>query len=159
MTTPQTGIAVRRSLAVDAPRQRAFETFVDMTAWWPLATHTAGAAPARASVVEPKTGGRWYEVDANGDEQSIGSVLAYEPPARIVLAWQMECERGYDPALVTELEIRFVAETPTRTRVELEHRGLEAYGANAEFNRRRYEGDDAWTYVLDRYARHVGAGA
>jgi len=152
-----TDISIRRSIVVEAPRARAFEVFVNMTAWWPLATHSIGATPARASIVEPQVGGRWYGIDANGDEHGIGRVLAYEPPERIVLTWEISHTWQHDPTLKTEVEARFIAETPERTRVELEHRGLEAYGEHAEEQRKLYEGDDAWTYVWECYRKVAGA--
>jgi len=150
-------LAVRRSITIDAEQTRAFDVFVDMTSWWPLATHTIGVAPARASIVEPRAGGRWYDIDANGDESSIGRVLVYERPNRIVLTWEISCDWGHDPSISSEVEVRFIAETPQRTRVELEHRNLEAYGEQAEAARERYEGDGAWTYVLACFAKVAGA--
>ena len=149
----QTGISIQRTIVVEAPQARAFEVFVNMTAWWPLATHSIGEKPARASIVEPKNGGRWYGIDANGDEHGIGRVLAYEPYDRLLLTWDISCAFEYDPSLRTEVEARFFAESPTRTRVELEHRGLEAYGEDAEKMRAMYEGDDAWTYVWECYRK------
>jgi uncharacterized protein YndB with AHSA1/START domain len=148
-----TEFAVRRSISVDAPRARAFEVFVNMTAWWPLATHTIGAAPARASIIEPQVGGRWYGIDKNGDEHGIGHVLVYEPPERIVLTWEISEDWQYDPSLLTEVEVRFIPESETRTRVELEHRRLDLYGERAEAQRENYESDNAWTYVLDCFAK------
>lgn len=150
-----TGVSVKRSIVVDASQERAFDTFVDMTAWWPLDTHTIGEAPARASIVEPRVGGRWYGIDKNGDEHGIGYVLAYDRPSRLVLTWQINCDWGYDEDLKTEVEVRFVPEGPDRTRIELEHRNLEAYGAAVDAQRERYEQDGAWTYILERFAKGV----
>jgi uncharacterized protein YndB with AHSA1/START domain len=152
-----TDFVVRRSITVDVPQATAFEVFVNMTAWWPLATHTIGEAPARASIVEPVAGGRWYDIDKNGNEHGIGHVLAYEPPERIVLSWEISHDWQYDPTLSTEIEVRFVAESPTRTSVELEHRHFERYGEHAAAQVATYEADDGWTYVLNCYkdvARH-----
>ncbi|MDB5027694.1 MAG: hypothetical protein JWO66_1383 [Candidatus Eremiobacteraeota bacterium] len=153
MNQSATGISVQRSIAVEAPQARAFDVFVNMTSWWPLDTHTIGEAPARASIVEPHAGGRWYGIDKNGDEHGIGHVLAYEPPDRLVLTWEISHDWQYDPSLKTEVEVRFFPESPTRTRVELEHRGLEAYGERAEAQRELYEGDQAWSYLMQLYAK------
>lgn len=149
-----TGLAVHRTIEVAAERTRAFDVFVNMTAWWPLDTHTIGAAPARASVVEPHAGGRWYAVDANGDEQNIGRVVLFEPPARIVLTWEVGCGFTADQAIRSELEIHFTPISDERTRIDLEHRHLETYGERAEEMRTLYDGDEAWTYVLGRFAAH-----
>jgi uncharacterized protein YndB with AHSA1/START domain len=151
------GISVKRSISVDAPQERAFDVFVDMTSWWPLDTHTIGEAPARASIVEPHPGGRWYGIDKNGKEHGIGHVLVYDRPERVVLTWELSCEWEYDPSLRTEVEVRFIPESPERTRIELEHRGLEAYAQRAEEMRERYEGDGAWTYILQRFAKGIGS--
>jgi uncharacterized protein YndB with AHSA1/START domain len=144
-------LSVQRSIVVDVEQTRAFNAFVAMTDWWPLATHTIGEAPARASIVEPRTGGRWYGIDKNGAEHGIGHVLAYEPPDRLLLSWEISCGWEYDPNVKTEVDVRFVAETPTRTRVSLEHRGFEAYGERAEEMNERYSAEGAWTYVLGCY--------
>ena len=152
-------LAVRRSIVVDAPQDRCFETFVNMTSWWPLATHTIGEAPARDCIVQARTGGRWYGVNKNGDEHEIGNVLAYEPPARLLLSWEVNCSWLHDEAAASEIEVRFIPESATRTRIELEHRNLEVYGADAETAKERYEADGAWTYVLAAYAKAHGIAA
>jgi uncharacterized protein YndB with AHSA1/START domain len=155
MTTAE--ISVRRSISVDVPQAQAFEQFVDMTSWWPLATHTIGEAPARASIVQTRAGGRWFGIDKNGDEHGIGHVLAYEPPDRLLLTWEISCDFEYDPSIQTEVEVRFIPESTTRTRIELEHRKLEVYGEQAENRRELYEGDGAWTHVLACYAKVANA--
>jgi hypothetical protein len=151
-------LSVQRTIVVEAPQARCFETFADMTSWWPLATHTMGEKPARANIVEKRTGGRWYDVDTNGKETDIGRVLAYEPPARLLLSWQISCTFTIDTKTTTEIEVRFIAETAKRTRIELEHRGFETYGDVAGEAVTMYEGDGAWTFVLGCYVAHMGSG-
>lgn len=122
---------VRRSVTVRATPERAFEIFTSrFSAWWP-ATHSIGASPLRSAVIEPQIGGRWYEIGQDGSECDWGRVLAFEPPGRLVLAWQIGADWKFDPNLLTEVEIRF---TPVGdgTLVELEHRKLEAYGERHE---------------------------
>ena len=153
MTT--TALSVRRSITVDVPQRRAFDTFANLSAWWPLETHAIGEKPARASILQPHAGGRWYEIDKNGVEHEIGAVLAYDPPERLLLAWRLSCDFAYDSSMETEVEVRFIAESPNRTRVELKHRGFESYGANADAGRELYDGEGAWTAVLARYADHL----
>jgi uncharacterized protein YndB with AHSA1/START domain len=155
--TPTTSVSVTREIVVSVPRARAFETFINMTAWWPLETHTIGKPPARASIVEPHKGGRWYGIGADGVEHGIGQVLAYEPPARLVLSWEISHDYQYDPSLQTEVVVTFDEVSPTSTRVVLEHRGLEAYGENAQAARDDYAADGGWTYVLVRFGKHVEA--
>ena len=124
---------VRKSVTVDVDQQRAFEVFVtNLGTWWPGEYHI-GAADMKDFVIEPWAGGRWYEVGVDGTECDTGRVIAFEPPARIVLAWHITEQWSFDPdpAHASEVEVRFVAETPTCTRVELEHRNLERHGDGA----------------------------
>jgi uncharacterized protein YndB with AHSA1/START domain len=149
----RSGLAVRQSIVVEAPRDRAFAVFTEgMTSWWPTDTYTIGAGPMAAAVVEPRVGGRWYERSEDGSETEWGRVLAWEPPDRVVLVWQLSPEWKYDPELHTEIEVRFSAEDDGRTRVELEHRKLENYAERAEQMRTILGSDDGWGGLLRRFA-------
>ena len=142
---------VRRSVTVRRPQARAFEVFTaHIGAWWPPTLHI-GATPFRDIVLEPRTGGRWYEVGSDGRECDWGHVLAWEPPSRLLLAWQIDAQFRFDPGLVTEVEVRFIAEGADATRIELEHRNLERFGDRAEAMRERVGGDNGWTRVLASY--------
>ena len=143
---------VRKQVTLEAPAARAFEVFTQgMTTWWKR-DYSIGAAPFVSITIEPHQGGRWFETDADGNECSWGRVLAWEPPGRVVLTWQIDSEWTYDPDLVTELEIRFVAESDTRTRVELEHRYLERYGAAAVQFHAIFDSPDGWQGLLRLFA-------
>ena len=149
----QAGVAVRQSIVVDAPPDHAFAVFTgDLTAWWPLHTHTIGSGPAAEAVMEPREGGRWFERSEDGSETEWGRVLAWEPPGRVVLAWQLSAQWSFDPNLHTEIEVRFTAEDDGRTRVDLEHRKLEAYAEAAEQMRTVLGSDDGWGGLLRRFA-------
>jgi hypothetical protein len=149
----QSGLAVRQSIVVDAPRERAFAVFTEeMTSWWPTETYSIGAGPMAAAVVEPREGGRWYERSEDGGETEWGRVLVWAPPERVVLVWQLSPEWKYDPGLHTEIEVRFTAESERRTRVELEHRKLESYAERAEQMRAILGSDDGWGGLLRRFA-------
>ena len=144
--------AIRRHVVVAASQQRAFEVFTDgMTGWWP-AHHHIGTAPIEEIVVEHREGGRWYTRHADGSETQTGHVMAWEPHERVVLSWQIGADWRYDPQLVTTVELRFVAEAPDRTRVELEHRDLERFGPDAERMRQVFSGPDAWEGTLAAFA-------
>jgi uncharacterized protein YndB with AHSA1/START domain len=111
---------VRKTVTVKASPARAFEVFTSrMISWW-RPDHHIGPSPLKDVVLEPRLGGRWYEVDQDGSVCEWGKVLVYEPPSRIVLAWQLNQHWQYDPNLVTELEVRFVAEGAL-TRIEGRH--------------------------------------
>jgi uncharacterized protein YndB with AHSA1/START domain len=148
-------MAIRKQLTVEAPLERAFRVFTsDMGTWWPK-SHHIGAAPMKECVIEPKVNGRWYELDEDGSTCEWGKVLAWEPPRRLVLAWQLGPDFKYDPTLVTEVEVTFTTLGPKQTRVDFEHRNLERFGAAAE--RLRGEMDKGWGQILDSFA-HVATG-
>jgi uncharacterized protein YndB with AHSA1/START domain len=104
------------------------------------------------AVIEPREGGRWFERSEDGSECEWGRVLAWEPPDRVVLVWQLSPDWQYDAGLHTEIEVRFTAEGERRTRVELEHRGLENYAERAEQMRTILGSDDGWGGLLRRFA-------
>jgi uncharacterized protein YndB with AHSA1/START domain len=157
--TTRTIPAIRREVTVDVDRARAFEIFTaDMTSWWPPAHHI-GSAPIAEVVVEPFEGGRWFTRHEDGTETSTGLVTAWEPPGRLAVTWQIGADWRYHDDLVTVVDVRFVELAPERTRVELEHRDLEAFGEAAEVMRGTFESDGAWTATLAAYAAVAGAAA
>jgi uncharacterized protein YndB with AHSA1/START domain len=122
--------AVRRGVTVKAPIERAFEAFTtSFDKWWPRGHHI-GTADMAEAVLEPRADGRWYEKGVDGSECEWGRVLAWEPPHRLVLSWHIGGDWQYhpDPAQASEVEVRFTAEGPDATRVEIEHRLLERHG-------------------------------
>jgi uncharacterized protein YndB with AHSA1/START domain len=142
--------SVRRSIVVPAPPARAFEVFTSgMTSWWPAAHHI-GSAPIEEIVIEPFEGGRWYTRHADGSETSTGFVVAWEPPARLVITWQISADWKYDASLITTVEVLFVAEG-AGTRVSLEHRDLERFGPEAERMRVTFNEPGAWAGTLAAY--------
>lgn len=126
--------AIRKTVLVDFAPAEAFELFTTRIAsWWPVGTHSLGGDDVTDVVMEPRPGGRIYEVTATG-EQDWGRVLDWDPPSRVLLDWQVGEARD------TEAEVRFSAEG-RGTRVELEHRGF-----GTPDPRERYEG--GWDIVL-----------
>jgi uncharacterized protein YndB with AHSA1/START domain len=119
------------SVTVSASPERAFALFTGrMGGWWKPGM-TIGAQPHVEIVVEPRVDGRWFERDADGNETDWGKVLAWEPPGRALLGWQLNGDFAFDPELVTEVEIMFVP-VGTGTRVTLTHSRLERYGDAAD---------------------------
>ena len=144
-------ISIKKELTVEAPLDRAFRVFTaNMGAWWPK-SHHIGKAELKDCVIEPKVNGRWYEIDEDGSTCDWGKVLAWDPPRRLVLGWQLNQEFQYDPALVTEVEVTFTMLGPKRTRVDFEHRNLERFAEAAE--RLRNAMGMGWGEILDSYAR------
>src|SRR5207244_11264374 len=125
----------RRTITVEAPKELAFAVFTEgMSTSWLLDTHHIGEQPAEEVMVEPRSGGRWYERAADGTECEWGRVIEWEPPERVVFGWHLGPGWKYDPdeSKASEVEVRFVAEGPTTTRVELEHRGFERHGPGSD---------------------------
>lgn len=142
---------VRKSIHVAVPPAQAFDIFTSgIGRWWPK-THKIGPADLDRPVIEPRAGGRWYELDVDGSECEIGKVLAWEPPGRLVLIWQLTPEFAYDPQLVTEVEVTFTPDGEG-TRVDLEHRDLERMGDQAEAMAEAVGGPGGWPALLQLFA-------
>jgi len=143
---------VRKVLRVKASQAHAFEVFTaGLGRWWPR-SHSVGKSPLENAVIEPRVGGRWYERGEDGSECDWGRVLAWDPPARLLLAWQLNGQWQFDLALVTEVGVAFIAEGPLLTRVEFEHRGLERFGDRAEAVRESISSPKGWPGILERDA-------
>jgi len=137
--------AIRKSVTVNVPVERAFEAFTDgITSWWPLATHSYGGEKATTAVFEGREGGRVYERQEDGTEADWANVVAWEPPSRFLLDWKI-CP--------SEVEVRFTDEGEGVTRVDLEHRGWERAGENAAAMRENYAG--GWDVVLKTYISRI----
>jgi uncharacterized protein YndB with AHSA1/START domain len=142
---------VRKSIRVEASPERAFQVFTDgIGRWWPK-SHKIGPADLDRPIIEPREGGRWYELDTDGSECDIGKVVVWDPPARLLLAWQLNAQWKFDPDLVTEVEVLFTPEG-SGTRVDLEHRHLERLGDSAEGFREAIDAPGGWSGLLALYA-------
>jgi uncharacterized protein YndB with AHSA1/START domain len=145
---------IRKSIRVDVAPARAFEIFTTGMARWWLKTHTINPtkSPIKEIALEPRAGGRWFERGEDGSECNWGKVLAWEPPTRLLLAWQINGRWQFDPALITEVDIRFTPDG-NGTRVELEHRKLEVLGDQAEAMAQAFTG--GWGVLLDSFAKQA----
>jgi len=142
---------VRKSILVDASPEHAFDTFANgIGRWWPKSHHISKADLDRP-VIEPRSGGRWYELAVDGSECEVGKVLQWDPPSRLLLAWQLRHDFTYDPDLVTEVEVTFAPEGDG-TRVNLEHRHLERLGENAEALRESVDSPNGWGLMLQLFS-------
>jgi uncharacterized protein YndB with AHSA1/START domain len=157
VTTGMQALSVTKTVTVNAARERAFTVFTEkFFTWWPK-SHHIGEADLADAIIEPKVGGRWYERGADGSECDWGVVLAYDPPARLLLSWHLQGDWSYhpDPAKASEIEVQFIKETDSRTRVELVHRHIERHDMPADV----VSGVDSpggWTGILADYAEAVG---
>jgi uncharacterized protein YndB with AHSA1/START domain len=156
MTPGMEALAVTKSIIVNAGQERAFTVFTEkFFTWWPKGHHI-GDAELAAAIIEPKVGGRWYERGTDGVECDWGEVLAYEPPARVVLSWHLQGDWSYDPdsAKASEIEVRFIREADDRTRVELVHRHIERHDM-ADKVVTGVDSPDGWNGILASYAEAV----
>lgn len=148
---------VVQTVHVKAPPSRAFALFTGrMGEWWPSGK-TLGAAPHEAIIMEPWSGGRWFERDAAGAESTWGRVLQWEPPSRVVLSWEIECGIGHNPDVQTEVEIGFTPAPAGGTIVRLEHRNLERFGRDAAALAEKVRG--GWPGMLAEYERFTESHA
>ena len=152
---------VRRQIMVDAPIEKAFLVFTERFGDFKPPEHNLLAAPIAETVFEPRVGGHIYDRGEDGSECRWARVLVYEPPQRVVFSWdigptwQVETE----PDNTSEVEVRFTAESPQRTRVELEHRNLERHGPGWEAVAEGVGHDQGWPLYLARYAALLAAGS
>ena len=151
MSQTITPAAIKKTLTVRATPEKAFEVFTaGFNSWWPK-SHSIGDSPLKAATIEPKVGGRWYSLTEDGIEHEWGDVLAWEPPARLVLAWRLNGAFTYDSDLLTEVDVRFTAHGEGETRVEFEHRGLERFGAGDAVQAIRGSMEQGWGVILDSF--------
>jgi uncharacterized protein YndB with AHSA1/START domain len=144
---------IRRTAHTKAPPAKAFEIFTGQIGrWWPKG-NGVGSRPLVDVVIQPGVGGRWFERDAQGHETQWGCVLEWEPPGRLVLGWQLNREKRFDPRLITEVELTFRAAPDGGTDVLLEHRNLERFGQDAVQWLSTIGG--GWTQKLGEYAEYA----
>jgi uncharacterized protein YndB with AHSA1/START domain len=150
---------VRKTITVKASSTHAFEVFTaQIGRWWPR-SHCIASSPQKDVVIEPRTGGRWFEIGEDGSQCNWGKVLAYEPPTRVLLAWQIGGDWKYDANLLTEVEVTFTALSAFETRVDLEHRNLERFGEKASEVRGMIDSPNGWSAIIKLYADVAEGGA
>jgi uncharacterized protein YndB with AHSA1/START domain len=153
--------SVRQSITVAAPPRRAFEVFTaGFDSWWPR-THHIGKSPMTEAIIEGRAGGRCYSRQEDGTDCPWGQVLVWEPPHRLVIAWQITHRWGFEPDLTraSEVEIRFIDAGAGQTRIELEHRHFERMGPDGAAMRTAVSAPGGWGTLLDLFAARVGAAA
>jgi uncharacterized protein YndB with AHSA1/START domain len=154
MTTQTAGTYIRTSVVVDAPIERAFRVFTEDFGRFKPREHNLLAVEIAETVFEPRVGGHLYDRGVDGSECRFARVLAYEPPRRVVLGWDISphWQLEVDPAQASEVEVRFTDEAANRTRVDLEHRNLERHGEGWEGLTDGLGGDAGWPLYLKRFA-------
>ena len=152
--------SVRLQVVVEAPIDRAFRVFTERFGSFKPREHNLLAVPIADTVFEPREGGHVYDRGVDGSECRWARVLAYEPPDRVVISWDIspQWRLETDLAKTSEVEVRFISEGPDRTRVELEHRNLARHGDGWEGVRDGVAGDGGWPLYLRRYAELAADG-
>lgn len=153
MTTQAQAATIRQQFVVEAPADRAFRVFTEQMDKIKPREHNMLGVDIAETIFEPRTGGRIYDRGTDGSECEWASVIAYEPPDRVVFSWNVSpyWQIETDPEKRSEVEVRFIAESPERTRVELEHRHLDRHGDGWEGLRDGVAAPDGWPLYLQRY--------
>lgn len=152
---------VRHSVVVNAEVDRAFKVFTEDFGRFKPPEHNLLGEQIAETVFEPRVGGSLYDRGVDGSVCRWGRVLVFEPPHRVVVSWDISptWQIETDPDRTSEFEVRFVAEAPGRTRVELEHRNLDRHGDGWEGMRDGVDGDQGWLLYLRRYGELFQAGS
>jgi uncharacterized protein YndB with AHSA1/START domain len=160
MTQTPTAV-VRKEIVVEAPIERAFTVFTDGFGDFKPREHNLMQSPIARTVFEPRVGGSIVDIAEDGSECRWARILAYQPHELVVFSWDIgpDWQLVSDPENASEVEVRFVAETPERTRVELEHRHIDRHGPGWEAVRDGIDADQGWPLYLDRFAAAVAGGA
>jgi len=159
VSTQASDTTTQHSIVVEAPIERAFSVFTDGFGTFKPPEHNLLEVDIAETVFETHVGGNIYDRGVDGSECRWARVLAYEPPNRVVFSWDIspQWQIETDPDKTSEVEVRFIAESPDRTRVELEHRNLDRHGDGWEQEREGVGGDQGWPLYLDRFAEQVAA--
>jgi len=157
MSMHATDTATRHSIVVEAPIERAFSTFTEGFGSFKPREHNLLEVDIAETVFDTRVGGNIYDRGVDGSECRWARVLEFDPPHRVVFSWDISPRWQIETDLdrTSEVEVRFVAEAPHRTRVELEHRYLDRHGEGWEAVREGVGGEQGWPLYLDRFAREV----
>ena len=146
---------VRKTVHVKAPIAHAFEVFTSgLTRWWPH-DHGVGKKPIQKVMMEPGLGGRWLEIAEDGTQTSVATIILWEPPHRLVMLWQINAQWKPDATMKSEVDVRFSADGPNATVVELVHHKFETMGAEAGASLRK-DVDRGWPGLIERFAQEAG---
>jgi uncharacterized protein YndB with AHSA1/START domain len=152
--TPTTDSVVRKAIVVQAPVQRAFSVFTERFGDFKPPEHNLLGAPIVETTFEPRVGGHIVDRAEDGSECRWARILAYEPPTRVLFSWDIGPTWQIEPDAenTSEVEVRFTADGPDRTRVEIEHRHIDRHGPGWESVRDGVDTDQGWPLYLARYA-------
>jgi uncharacterized protein YndB with AHSA1/START domain len=158
MTTTAPIPPITGTTTVAVPIGEAFQVFTaSIDSWWPHEFHI-GRAEVAEVVLEAHENGRWYERGVDGTECDWGRVLVWDPPHRLVFTWQINGAWQFDPdpAHASEIDVRFTANGPAETVVEVVHGSFERLVGGGTIND-AIRGGGGWVLLLDRFTRTAAA--
>src|SRR5260221_724949 len=117
-------------------------------------------APARWAPCGQRPGGGLASLPAGGPADFYGFQGArpgrptplWGPPPRLVVVSQVNAQWKPDAAMKSEVDVRFSADGPDATQVELLHQKFETMGAEAGASMRK-DVDGGWPGLTERFAR------
>jgi uncharacterized protein YndB with AHSA1/START domain len=159
MSAPAEATSIHHEVVVEAPIERAFSVFTKGFGSFKPPEHNMLGVDIAETVFELREGGHVYDRGIDGSECRWARVLAYEPPNRVLISWDISPQWQIETDLekTSEVDVRFIAEAPGRTRVELEHRNLDRHGDGWEAVREGVDGDAGWPLYLHRFADVLAA--
>ena len=151
-TGPRESTSLQVDVVVEVPVEYAFRVFTERFDEIKPREHNLLAVPIERTVLEPRVGGNVYDVGTDGSSCTWARVLAYEPPHRLVISWDISPQWRLepDPAKASEVEIQFIAESEERTRVQLEHRHLDRHGEGWQ-GFLGLDSGNGWPLYLERF--------
>jgi len=143
---------VIKTITVPCPPELTFSLFTtEIGLWWPLDKHSCAAMEgetAQSLSVDCRNGGEFWETDHNGKRILWGSFTAFEPPARLSIAWHI----ARPPSEATDVTVTFKPDG-TGTKVTLTHSNWEVFGDSAQAMRNGY--DNGWVHVFETRFKDV----
>jgi len=151
MTVTDDPTVLRQQITVDVPQERAFQVFVEQFDGIKPRAYNLLPVDIEETVFEPRVGGSVYDRGVDGSICRWARVLAFEPPARLVISWDIDArwQLETDPSRTSEVEVRFVPVGDRQTRVELEHSKLDRHGEGWEAVRDGVDG--GWPTFLENF--------
>ena len=145
---------VRHEVVVHGTPEQAFIAFTERMDEIKPKEHNLLASPIVSTTFEPRVGGPIVDRGEDGSECWWARVLAFDPPDRLMFSWDISptWQLESDPANASEVEVRFIAEGPDRTRVALEHRHLDRHGPGWPSLRAGIDDAQGWPLYLARFA-------
>lgn len=149
---------VRKTVRVKVPVAHAFDVFTSgLSRWWPR-DHGIGGKPIAKVLMETRLGGRWLEIAEDGTETSAATIILWDPPHRFTMVWQINAQWKPDLAMKSEVDVRFTADGPNATLVQLIHHKFESMGAEAGASMRK-DVEGGWPGLIERYRQEAERAA